>query len=117
MVCISLVSKIVNSKFQCPNTTAEPQQPVEQFSQQPTEEEKSAAMDAHRRNLLKYACNSGQTIPNNFRQIADSRQPVEVAPSVDEEPVQEPVNPLQYRPAKMMARQRDSPLPASQRVL
>lgn len=54
-----------------------------------------------------------------FRQIADSRQSaVEIAPSMDEAPVQEPANPLQYRPAKMMAaRQRDSPLPASQRVL
>ncbi|KAI6184657.1 hypothetical protein M3Y97_00619700 [Aphelenchoides bicaudatus] len=89
-------------RIMCPNTTVETQQPVEQFSQQPTEEEKATAMDAHRRNLL--------------RQIADSQH--EVLPSVDEQPIQEPSNPLQYRPAKMMAaRQRDSPLPASQRVL
>ncbi|KAI6221588.1 hypothetical protein M3Y95_00978000 [Aphelenchoides besseyi] len=82
----------------CPNAT-ETQQ-LEHTPSRFVEEDKSQAIEAHRQHLL--------------RQIAEQQQPVEVAPSVDEEPVQEPVNPLQYRPP---ARRRDSPLAASQRVL
>jgi hypothetical protein len=91
----------------CPNATA-PEQQVP--TSQNIEDDKSRSMEAHRQYLLK--------------QIAESQQqqqqssPVEVAPSMDEPVIQEPINPLQYRPAKVMAaRQRDSPLPASQRVL
>ncbi|KAI6238039.1 hypothetical protein M3Y99_00730900 [Aphelenchoides fujianensis] len=90
----------------CPNQTESHQTEPAAVPARFPEEDKTQAMEAHRQFLLK--------------QIAEQQSPVEVAPSVDEEPeaVQAPVNPLQYRPpAAMRARQRDSPLRADQRVL
>ncbi|CAD5209582.1 unnamed protein product [Bursaphelenchus okinawaensis] len=57
------------------------------------------------------------TAEERRQNVLHQLQQTEVGASVDEQGEAEPANPLQYRPQARMARQRDSPMSASRRVL
>lgn len=54
---------------------------------------------------------------NVLQQLSQQQQQTQVSESNDEQGDEAPSNPLQYKPAARMARQKDSPMHASRRVL